>query len=49
MPWRIRKGGGKRPYKIQRKRGGKWQQVGSSTSRRRAGASIGHRRKATGH
>lgn len=49
MPFRLRKGSGKKPYKIQRKRGGKWQTVGSSTSRRKAGISIGHRRRASGH
>ena len=41
MPYTIRKRTGKRPYKIIRKEDNKV--VGSSTSKRKAMASIGHR------
>jgi len=41
MPYTIKKGKGPKPYKIVRKADGKV--VGSSSSKAKAGASIGHR------
>lgn len=38
MPYKIRKGSGKKPFKIINKNTGK--QVGSSTSRKKAQASV---------
>ena len=46
MPYRIRKLSGPRPYKIQRKKNGKWETVGSSTSRKKAESSKRIREKA---
>lgn len=43
MPYRIRKRGAK--YHIQKRSASGWKTIGRSTSRAKAGASIGHRKR----
>lgn len=50
MPFSVRKGKGKRPYKIVKKLpGGRTKVVGSSTSKRKAHISASKRRKGSKH
>lgn len=49
MPFKVRKGKGKRPYKIVKKLpGGRTKVVGSSTSKKKAAISAAKRKKGAG-